>query len=194
MRTAKSIERQGNPPTFQKTPADLTPRGTPRSDKSNLPDAGQSRRPAARTVCSGATARSPPGRCRRGFDGVNQRSAAIGRKGRPLKPLIAAPWPPAVAPAYRQIRHPLPNPFTTGRSRSRLFVRRISSQNPTFTDSREIRARGGHGPSVPARTLPGPTVWQLIASQRYNRISYSQACGLRGAIDVTARVRDAARW
>ena len=45
-----------------------------------------------------------------------------------------------------------------------------------------------------AVVVPYDSVWQLVASQRYNRISYSQACGLRGAIDVTDRVRDAARW
>jgi hypothetical protein len=45
-----------------------------------------------------------------------------------------------------------------------------------------------------AVVAPYDSVWELIASQRYNRISYSQACGLRGAIDVTDRVREAARW
>ena len=41
---------------------------------------------------------------------------------------------------------------------------------------------------------PYVSFWELAANQRYNRISYPQACGLRGAIDVTDRVRDAARW
>ena len=45
-----------------------------------------------------------------------------------------------------------------------------------------------------AVVAPYDSVWKLIVSQRYNRISYPQACGLRGAIDVTDRVRDAARW
>jgi hypothetical protein len=45
-----------------------------------------------------------------------------------------------------------------------------------------------------AVVAPYDSVWELIAGQRYNRISYAQACGLLGAIDVTDRVRDAARW
>ena len=45
-----------------------------------------------------------------------------------------------------------------------------------------------------AVVVPYDSVWQLVASHRYNRLSYPQACGLRGAIDVTDRVRDAARW
>ena len=45
-----------------------------------------------------------------------------------------------------------------------------------------------------AVVIPYDSVWELIARKRYNRISFSQACGLRGAIDVADRVRDAARW
>ena len=41
---------------------------------------------------------------------------------------------------------------------------------------------------------PCDSVWELVASHQYNRLSYLQACGLPGAIDVTDRVRDAGRW
>jgi hypothetical protein len=40
--------------------------------------------------------------------------------------------------------------------------------------------------------LPYKVVWRLATRQRYNRIGYSQAARLDGAIDVTERVRRAA--
>lgn len=37
--------------------------------------------------------------------------------------------------------------------------------------------------------VPYSGVWDLVARQDYNRICYSQACQLPGAVDITARVR-----
>jgi hypothetical protein len=40
--------------------------------------------------------------------------------------------------------------------------------------------------------VPYAEVWRFIANQQYNRISYSQACFLTGAIDITLAVQAAA--
>lgn len=36
--------------------------------------------------------------------------------------------------------------------------------------------------------VPYSAVWELVAAQRYNRVSYSLACQLPGAVDITAAV------
>jgi hypothetical protein len=40
-----------------------------------------------------------------------------------------------------------------------------------------------------AVVVPSNVVWQFVAQQAYNRVSYSQACGLAGAVDITADVQ-----
>jgi hypothetical protein len=42
-----------------------------------------------------------------------------------------------------------------------------------------------------AVVVPYSAVWDLVTRQQYSRISYSQACALPGAIDITAAVRAA---
>jgi hypothetical protein len=41
--------------------------------------------------------------------------------------------------------------------------------------------------------VPYHEAWKLVVASDYNRISYSQACGCDGAIDITAEVAAAAR-
>jgi hypothetical protein len=43
-----------------------------------------------------------------------------------------------------------------------------------------------------AVVVPYAAVWDLVARQAYNRVSYSQACQLPGAVDITEAVRAAA--
>ncbi len=43
-----------------------------------------------------------------------------------------------------------------------------------------------------AVVAPYLAVWEFVHGQQYNRISYSQACRLPGAFDITAAVRAAA--
>jgi hypothetical protein len=40
-----------------------------------------------------------------------------------------------------------------------------------------------------AVVAPYRVVWEFVARQEYNRISYMQACQLPGAVDITAAVR-----
>jgi hypothetical protein len=40
-----------------------------------------------------------------------------------------------------------------------------------------------------AVVVPYAAVWEFVAQQEYNRISYSQACRLPGAVDITAAVQ-----
>src|SRR5690349_25100263 len=43
-----------------------------------------------------------------------------------------------------------------------------------------------------AVVVPYDAVWEFVARQSYNRISYPQACGLPRAVDITAAVQVAA--
>lgn len=43
-----------------------------------------------------------------------------------------------------------------------------------------------------AVVVPYAAVWELVARQAYNRVSYAQACQLPGAVDITAAVQAAA--
>ncbi|MEX2172968.1 MAG: hypothetical protein WD872_01315 [Pirellulaceae bacterium] len=43
-----------------------------------------------------------------------------------------------------------------------------------------------------AVVVPYAVIWKFSARQRYNRISYSQACRLIGAVDITTAVQMAA--
>jgi len=43
-----------------------------------------------------------------------------------------------------------------------------------------------------AVVVPYAAVWELVAQQKYNRVSYSQACALPGSVDITAAVQAAA--
>jgi hypothetical protein len=44
-----------------------------------------------------------------------------------------------------------------------------------------------------AVVVPYAAVWDFVALQAYNRISYPQACGLPGAVDITVAVQAAAQ-
>jgi hypothetical protein len=43
-----------------------------------------------------------------------------------------------------------------------------------------------------AVVVPYAAVWELVAAQKYNRVSYSQACQLPGAVDITTAMQNAA--
>lgn len=43
-----------------------------------------------------------------------------------------------------------------------------------------------------AVVVPYSAVWAFVQRQKYNRVSYPQACRLSGAVDITAAVRGAA--
>lgn len=44
-----------------------------------------------------------------------------------------------------------------------------------------------------AVVVPYSAVWDFVSQQDYNRISYSQACRLDGAVDITSVVQKAAK-
>jgi hypothetical protein len=44
-----------------------------------------------------------------------------------------------------------------------------------------------------AVVVPYSAVWEFVSQEDYNRISYSQACRLHGAVDITSAVQKAAK-